>query len=90
MRNMKRYPSGCTMPGELLKRDETKEMPIAASKQRIPGGREVRKTMRTKLRSGINIVGTPRFWKKLDSMAVKTKAAKVKKIGEKRARVFIF
>jgi hypothetical protein len=78
------------MPGALLNRDVVIEMPIADSKQRIPGGHEVRKMMRTRLRSGVNMAGTPIFGKKLDSIAVRMKAAKVKKSGEKRARVFIF
>ena len=76
-------------PGALLKSDAVKEMPTAASKQRPPGGREVKKMMSTRLRSGVKTAGTPRFGKKLDSMAVRMKAAKVKKRGEKRARVFM-
>ncbi len=77
------------MPGELLKRDVVKEMPAAASKQRRPGGREVKKIMSTRLRSGVKAAGTPRFGKKLDSMAVRIKAVKVKNSGEKSAKVFI-
>jgi hypothetical protein len=87
---MKRWQRGCRVPGELLKREETKAIPIAASNERPPGGHEVRKIISTRLRSGVKMVGTPRFGKKLDSMAVMMKAAKVKKRGEKRARVFIF
>ena len=90
IKKMKRWPSGCIMPGALLNRAVVMEMPVAASTQRIPGGHEVRKMMRTRLRSGVNVAGTPRFGKKLDSTAVRMKAAKVKKSGEKKVRVFIF
>lgn len=78
------------MPGVLLKREVVMEMPAAASRERPPSGREVRKIMSTRLRSGVKVAGTPRCGKKLDSTAVKMKAAKVKKRGEKKARVFIF
>ena len=78
------------MPGELLKREVTKATPTAASSERPPGGHEVKKIISTRLRSGVKMAGTPRFGNKLDSMAVMMKAAKVKKRGEKRARVFMF
>ncbi len=78
------------MPGELLNREVTRAMPVADSRERTPGGHEVRKIMSTRLRSGVKVAGTPRFGKKLDSMAVRIKAVQVKKSGEKRARVFIF
>ena len=77
------------MLGSLLNRDVVIEMPIADNRQRIPGGHEVRKIMRTRLRSGVRAADIPRFEKKLDSMAVRIIAAKVKKRGDKRERVFI-
>jgi len=76
------------MPGELLKRAAVKEIPVVASKERRVRGHEVRKMMSTRLRSGVKAAGTPRFGKKLDSMAVRMKAVKVKKSGENSARVF--
>ena len=78
------------MPGVLLKREVVMEIPVAASRERPRSGREVRKMMSTRLRSGVKATGTPRFGKKLDSIAVRKKAATVKKSGEKKARVFIF
>ena len=89
IKNMARCKIGCKIPGELLKRDVVSDIPAAASKLRKPSGREVKKIMSTRLRSGVKPAGTPRFGKKLDSKAVRIKAVNVKSSGEKRVRVDI-
>ena len=66
------------MFGVLVQRIVARETPTAASSVRQLKGQEARKVIRARLRSGVQIDGSPRLGKRVVSITVKKRAASVK------------
>ena len=76
--------AGCRMSGELLNSELTTAIPKAARNVRHVRKQDAKKVISARLRSGVQIEGTPRFGNRVVSIAVRIRAARVKYSGKKR------